>query len=442
MISRFRRSQLAAFAGTFAFVSLAFSQSPASEAQNKLLAKRAAEADAYRKLAETVYGLQLSSNTFVRDFVTESDEIKTSVDALVRGVKLGEPRYYDDGVCEIDAEVTVEKVVTTLKRIHSEHYHGNRVTTTDFENIRKTIKRDVIQVTGMGAPRPELPPGLPYGVEDVITPLPSDYRPTLTVPEIWKSVTPQGRLMAERAAEVDAQRKLLERIMGLRLNSETLVRDFVTEYDIISTQAQGVVRGAQKVDKYLHTDELIVEVTMRVPVERVISTLKELHSQHYQGRRVTTTDFTQVRKQIQRDYFEATGAGVPSDRFLKSSGAPMTASVNPSWNGKPITVVGQGTDSDITTPQGKLRATEAARQDAARKLAEQINGLQIDAQTTVRDFLTESDVVQAQVNSVIAGASYDNPLYRGDGTVEVKATINGADVWGVVHSEMMIRSRG
>ena len=55
-----------------------FAEDAATDAQNKLLAKRAAEADCYRKLAEIVYGLQLSSSTYVRDFVTENDEIRTS----------------------------------------------------------------------------------------------------------------------------------------------------------------------------------------------------------------------------------------------------------------------------------------------------------------------------------------------------------------------------
>ncbi len=72
---------------------------PATDAQNKLLAKRAAEADCYRKLAETVNGVRLNSSTYVRDFVTESDESRTAVNTFVKGIRLGPPRYYDDGMC-------------------------------------------------------------------------------------------------------------------------------------------------------------------------------------------------------------------------------------------------------------------------------------------------------------------------------------------------------
>ena len=137
----------------------ALAQDAATAAQNKLLAKRAAEADCYRKLVEMVYGLKLTSDTYVRDFVTESDEIRTSVDEFVRGVRLGTPRYYDDGTCEVDGEVTIAKIVTTLKEIHSAYYKGNVVHTTDIEKIKQTVKRDVIRATGESSPSASsLPP--------------------------------------------------------------------------------------------------------------------------------------------------------------------------------------------------------------------------------------------------------------------------------------------
>ncbi|MCH7925737.1 MAG: lipoprotein required for motility, partial [Planctomycetes bacterium] len=56
--------------GVFCVFVAARAGDPVTDAQNKLLAKRAAEADCYRKLAETVYGVKLNSNTYVRDFVT------------------------------------------------------------------------------------------------------------------------------------------------------------------------------------------------------------------------------------------------------------------------------------------------------------------------------------------------------------------------------------
>jgi hypothetical protein len=434
-----KRTMVWVWMAMVALPSVAFGQNAAFDAQQKLLAVRAAKADCYRQLAETVYGVQITSDTYVRDFVTESDEIRTSVDAFVRGVKLGQPTFYEDGSAEVPASVKVAKIVTMLKEVHTAHYKGNKVTTTDIEQIKQRVHTEEFHVIGSGAPRPELPPDLPEGVEDMIDPLPSGFAPKVkTIPAIWKTVSPQARLMAQRAARVDAMRQLLERIMGVRITSDTLVRDFVTESDEISARAQGIVIGASEVGTYLHEDELIVEVTMAVPVEKVITTIKELHSTHYQGRKVTTTDITNIKKAVKRDVFEATGAGVPPARFVQQ--AIQSGYEMPTWFAEPITVYGECTDDAIDTPQGKLMAARCARLDAYRNLGEQVYGLQIDSSTYVRDFVTESDEIQTRMQAVIRGATFDQPEYSG-GTARVKAYLPAAEIWAVVNDFRQVRSR-
>lgn len=416
-------------------------QNPASEAQNKLLAKRAAEVDCYRKLAEAVYGMQISSSTFVKDFVAESDVIKSGVDAFIKGIRLGTPRYWEDGACEIDGEVTVEKLVTQLKQLHTESYKGNVVKTTDFEQMKQFIKQDIIKATGTGAPRPELPPDLPMGIESVITPLPQGYTaPPMSVPGIWRTVPPQARLMAERAARLDAVRKLLEQIKGLRLTSDTLVRDFVTESDEIRTEASGIVQGAYQTGTYLHNDELIVEVTMAVDVEKVIEKIKELHSQHYHGNKVTTTDIVNVKKVIQRDKIEATGAGVPPSKFIQESTPPAGIAPSPTWLGETFKATGQcARDTSMPEAQGKLNAERCARVDAYRALGEQILGVQVQSGTTVKDFVAQNDQILAQMQGVIRGAAADDAQWEGD-IVKVGVTIQAAEIWSVVNSQLRINA--
>lgn len=419
--------------------SSAWSQNLASDAQNKLLARRAAEADCYRKLAESVYGLRLTSDTYVRDFVTESDQIRAGVDTFIKGIRLGPPRYFEDGACEVDGEVTVAKLVTTIKELHAAHYKGNVVKTTDIEHIKEEIKTDVIKATGSGAPRPELPPDLPPGIEEAITPLPTGYTPTMSIPPIWKSVGPQGRLMAEQAARMDAMRKLLEQIKGLRLTSDTLVRDFITESDEIRTQAEGIVVGAAQVGRaYLHQDELIVEVTMEVPVERILTKIKELHSAHYHGNKVTTTDISNIKQTVQRDMIRATGSGVPRQEMITQAASAGFAA--PTWMATTINATGQGTDAAIDTAQGKLKAARAATLDAMRKLAEQIYGLEISSGTLVRDFVTQHDEIRTQVDAVLSGAVSGEPTFSNE-TATITVSIPAASVWTVVHQHTKIIQR-
>ena len=70
-----------------------------SPAQQKLMARRAATADAYRNLLEVVNGVRVSAETTVRDFVTESDVVRTRVEGVVKGaVPVGEPQLKDGAV--------------------------------------------------------------------------------------------------------------------------------------------------------------------------------------------------------------------------------------------------------------------------------------------------------------------------------------------------------
>ena len=57
----------------------------------------------------------------------------------------------------------------------------------------------------------------------------------------------QARLMAQRAAVVVAQRNLLEIVQGVRVDSETRVENFMTDYDVIYTRVEGVVRDARQI---------------------------------------------------------------------------------------------------------------------------------------------------------------------------------------------------
>jgi hypothetical protein len=77
----------------------------------------------------------------------------------------------------------------------------------------------------------------------------------------------QARLMAERAAVVVAQRNLLEIIKGVRVDSDTRVQNYMTDYDVVYTHVDGMVRGARqrgpsKYDSTAGTVEVELEVPM------------------------------------------------------------------------------------------------------------------------------------------------------------------------------------
>ncbi|MBI5764821.1 MAG: hypothetical protein HZA51_14995 [Planctomycetes bacterium] len=408
---------------------------PQKDAQNKALSQRAATADAYRKLGEMILGFQLNSETYVKDFVAESDNIRTSFDGFVRGVRLGKPKWDSEMVASIEAEVTVAKVVEELKSIHQREYKGNTIKATDFDSITSYVKKDILKVVGMGAPRPDLPPGIPGG--ELAMPA-GVTAPEPAVPAIWKQIPAQERLMAAKAAERDAQRKLVERIKGLRVTSETRVRDFVAESDRIDTEAAGMLTGAHQVGKpYYHDEELIVEVTYEVPVESVITTIKELHKRHYKGDKVSGMDVEHVTQEIKTQNFQATGMGVPRPSAIKAVAATMQM---PDWVGQNVSAEGNGVPpKDAQSPaQARLMAARAAELDAKRRLGEQVMGFAIDSKTTVRDFVTQHDEINTQIMSYMTDARVVETKFDGEGTATVRVEIPAMKVWEIVHTSIKV----
>jgi len=85
-------------------------QEGARRAQAKLLAKRAARLDAQRQLLEAAKGIRISSESTVENFMTQDDYIRSLVEGNIRSAKITDTRYYDDGACEVDMKIDMNKI--------------------------------------------------------------------------------------------------------------------------------------------------------------------------------------------------------------------------------------------------------------------------------------------------------------------------------------------
>jgi len=78
----------------------------------------------------------------------------------------------------------------------------------------------------------------------------------------------QARAMAERAAQVVAYRNLLEAVKGVRVDSTTMVENFMVTSDVIRTQVNGIIQGATVMDKkYMSDGSVEVTVGMKLTGE-------------------------------------------------------------------------------------------------------------------------------------------------------------------------------
>ncbi len=76
-------------------------------AQARLMAERAAKADALRNLLETVKGVRVDSETTVETFTTKSDRVLTRVSGIVIGARVAGTKYLSDGGVEVTVTVNM-----------------------------------------------------------------------------------------------------------------------------------------------------------------------------------------------------------------------------------------------------------------------------------------------------------------------------------------------
>ena len=76
-----------------------------SPAQRKLLAMRAARLDAYRAMAEQVYGLRIEGGSTVGSMALKDDSFKVYIDAFIRGARVTNVAQREDGTYETTVEM-------------------------------------------------------------------------------------------------------------------------------------------------------------------------------------------------------------------------------------------------------------------------------------------------------------------------------------------------
>ena len=100
-------------------------QNHKSAPQQRLLAIRAAKVDAYRGLAEQVYGIRLDANTTVSDMTVMSDTFRTRVEGVIYGATLTSITPVNLDTYEVT--LTLERdVVNDLRLLYLEQLTGKR----------------------------------------------------------------------------------------------------------------------------------------------------------------------------------------------------------------------------------------------------------------------------------------------------------------------------
>jgi hypothetical protein len=243
--------------------------------RERLKATRAAELDADRLLAERIFGLQIDSETTVKDLAETDDAVAGAVSAtLVGSITTEPPEYLDDGRVQVVRAVKIREVIDTLNRV----IKGKRLEDGSFSTVSDTVKTDrktndkIIDVMGNAA--------IP-GSEG------------------------HQKIMAKRAAEMDAYRRLAGRMMGVRIEGNTTIRDFALENDEILASLSQVLKAATPTSIKYNKSDGSCEVTMEIKTQDIIRTTRKFLKGN--------TTKTLIKDEIEEKTFSETGVGAMRD---------------------------------------------------------------------------------------------------------------------------------
>ncbi len=235
-------------------------------ARDRLNLVRAAELDASRLLVERIYGTQITSDTTVSDLAATDDKVAAEVRSFINGVKtVGEPVFTPDGRVEVIRKAHLDQVI---KRIEERYTRSEGGPLASASNTTTEEREVVFDILGSAAIR---------GSDG------------------------HKRLMSKRAAEVDASRRVAERLGNVEIRSGTKLSNLAAESDEIKAYLTRVIKNAETTKIRFFPDNS-AEVTIRVvmnPKVRVIA------RKFKDGEATIISDKTEEMK------FEETGSGAP-----------------------------------------------------------------------------------------------------------------------------------
>ncbi len=250
-----------------------------SDIKAVMQAERVARADAMRKMIEKLYGVKVSADQTVYDMIRENSNVKAEMDHILTGMREKEWHYYPEGICQVELEITWKEVLKKIKKTVSANCDGCEAYLEKSVKITEETSSKKIVVWGSGAIA---------GTEGV------------------------QEIQALRAAEIDAYKKMAQRILGVKINSETTVKDMVVKSDKIRNCVEGVIKGATLYDYTFEPRR--VTVKCRVKMKKLVVDLSESLSAEKDTYGVVTYDAVMdFKAKTKVDEFIETGVGLISD---------------------------------------------------------------------------------------------------------------------------------
>ncbi|MCD6221349.1 hypothetical protein J7K25_04250 [bacterium] len=230
-------------------------------------------------------------------------------------------------------------------------------------------------------------------------------------------ITPREKILAERAAVIDAYTRLVKNVKGCNVEGYATVSEAVTEFMYLGVNTEAFVRGARIVDKGCDKDGFAWAV-VKISLKTVIENLDEIQRKLIEDGRIKI-NYKFKKELIETKPVIVTAVGFGAAKNVKIDNTIQPSSDELKWG--PIAEARRAM-SKIKIPcttQQFILALRRAENQAILQLAEEVKGFKVIRDLLAVNDITEVDLEQIDAKAFVQGATFSNIDATPEGNVLV-----------------------
>jgi hypothetical protein len=366
--------------------------------QVRALAIRAAQVDAYQRLADLILAAPVADSKTFGELLGPDGDQEIALRVFLRSESVvGDPRVYSDGVAEADAEVPFEGVARAVAALTSPHSgHVN------LDGLRAQAVDGYLRTSGRGRAPDDISP---EAVKKILAARPEEF--VEIFPVGWERVTATGRVVAQRRARVRAYAAMKVLVQSIRVNPTSTVGD---AFGAPAAEAllDVFVSGLPLAGPPRLMPDRVAEVDVAASVRDLIKFLKDVRPVGIGDDRWNDEEIDQLSINLKAERLTVTGRGMPPTDQVRPPEA-MAGEPGPPMPDWAATVLeGRGVakrpDDVENEAEARLLAARAAKARAAEQIERLLDDVRLDDGRTVRDRAAKDEVFRKDITTLLASA--------------------------------------
>ncbi|HVT89525.1 MAG TPA: hypothetical protein VHD56_11775 [Tepidisphaeraceae bacterium] len=367
----------------------------------------AAVSDASAALRAEIVSTHITPAITVGQFIQKTQSQEDFDVLLQRAQQIGGPRWIDPQTCQVKLELSAQWVATLLISSGETHAKQSPIPSPQLEQLLTDWRTRTFTGTGTSIATQKLSAIRPVDAGDV-----------------WTTVSEKSRADAVAAARQDAINLVLQSIQPVQMTRGQTVGDLLTRPLI--QQRVNTWLQARPVTQIRFKDDLQVEVIVSVPPTELFNYMVSIAPT---AADVPLPTDEQGQRQFRADFLSHVPAAIGRAGAVAGTPKPIPLRIDlpaqpPAWVNMPL-------EAEAIAPRAAtpLRTKSNAETNAAEVLRVRVGALRLKRNIALDELAEQNPAINDAITRSLLRARVGPVEYRSDGSVLVRLSIDGRDLW-------------